>query len=373
MFEQIRSCVEASLAGPERATVDLERFLCLDVSRGRIDGCCCLFFGPEGDEPTVVAKAARSAVRKAIYRLDLENLRILDEAGFNAERRTTPRPLGSVEERGVLVTLQSALPGRLMRNVPAERLFSPEQAGRTIDQVISWSGRLQEAFGVQRRTLDESLYEKEVLSLVRRFRRRYIVGDDETALLERRFEDERRLSGLELPFTVAHGDFCTANLVTRDDGIGAFDWEHRLSHGLPLYDLFFFFSSTRFPFTGLKRESTYRKSFVELFWGDGYLTAALRKQLARSCETLEIPAEAICDLFLLALLVRADRKFDMFLEAGGIADASVPEGVSAAEHRATLWERLRPLERDAPLYWVREGVLESLRHVARHGLPRLSP
>ena len=130
-------------------------------------------------------------------------------------------------------------------------------------------------------------------------------------------------------------------------------------------------SATRFPFAGLKRESSYPKSFVEMFWGNGYLSAVFRNQLARARETLCIPRESIEDLFLLSLLVRADRKYDIYVEATGIADASAPEGLSSDEHKAQLWERLRPMERDAPLYWVREGVLQSLCHVARHGLPSL--
>jgi hypothetical protein len=359
MLQHIRKRIESSLSAPERGAVDLDRFLCLDVSRGRMDGACCLFFDSRGSGPTLVAKAARSVERRAVYRLDYDNLRKLDEAGLNAERETTPRPMGIGEERGVLVTLQSALPGRLMRNLPAPELFSPVRAAETIERVFSWLDRFQRAFGVRRLTLDDEDYETEVLALVRRFLGRYRVGREEEDLLLRRFDRQRRLLGLDLPLTVGHGDFCVANVVLQDRGIGVFDWEHPLVHRLPLYDLFFFFSSTRFPFGGLRRESDYSASMAEVYWGESYLNAALAERIGEACRTLSIPREAVADLFLLALLLRADRKYDVFTSASGVPDLP----------KERLWDQLREWERDAPLYQVRHGVLESLRKVTRSGLP----
>jgi hypothetical protein len=370
MLEQIRRCVESTLAGAERDSIDLGRFLCLDLSRGRIDGCCCLFFDRRGAGPVVVAKATRSPARKAVYALELDNLRALEAAGLNATGRTTPRPLGSREEDGVLVTLQSALPGRLMRNLPARELFAAARLGQTSERVCSWLGRLQQAYGVRRQTVDVGIYETTVLALVRRIERRYRVGPEERMWLDRRFDSERRLLGLELPWTVAHGDFCTANLVVQERGIGAFDWEHALVHSLPLYDLFFFFSSTRFPFRGWRGESSYAASFAEVYWGASHVSAELGRRVARACEETPIPRDAVGDLLVLALLVRADRKYDAFVAAAGLDDRPPPADDDEAGKRK-VWEALREMERDAPLFWCREGVLESLRHIARHDLPRL--
>lgn len=366
MLQTIRRCVEASLSAAERDQIDLDRFLCLDVSRGRLDGCCCLFFDRGGDGPSVVAKATRAPERMAAYRLGFDNLRRLDATGFNSVRRTTPRALGCCEEHGVLVTLQSVLPGRLMRNLPARELFSPERASDTVSRVGSWSRGLEEAFVVERRTVDEATYEAEVLSLVRRFLGRYIVEPDEVEFLKRRFERERRLFGQELPFTVGHGDFCTANLVVQEAGIAAFDWEQPLTHRLPFYDLFFFFSSTRFPFRGLRRESSYSESLLEVFWGTSYLNALLRRSVAEACAAHVVPPDAVSDLFLLALLLRAERKYDVMLQAAGLAE---PEPSPPEEDKRQVWRRLRGLAHDAPLFSSRDGVLVSLRHAVRRGLP----
>lgn len=366
MLQTIRRCVEASLDATERERIALDRFLCLDVSRGRLDGCCCLFFDRSGDEPRVVAKATRAPGRMAAYRLGFDNLRKLDEIGFNSVRRTTPRALGCCEEHGMLVTLQSVLPGPLMRNLPARELFSKERAPHTIAQVGVWSGALAEAFGVERRTVDDATYEAEVLSLVRGFLGRYIVEPDEVEFLNCRFERERRLLGRELPFTVGHGDFCTANLVVQEAGIAAFDWEQPLTHRLPLYDLFFFFSSTRFPFGGFRRESSYSASLLEVFWGTSYLNELLRRSVAEACAAHAVPEDAVPDLFLLALLLRAERKYHVMLQAAGLEET---EPTASEEDKRRLWRQLRGLAHDAPLFSCRDGVLESLRYAVRRGLP----
>lgn len=371
MLQQIRETVDSLLAGAERDAVDLDRFLWLDLSRGRLDGYCCLFFAPDGSGPTLVAKAARADERKRTYREDDANLRALEAAGFNSTRRAAPRPLGLREERGVLVTLQSALPGRLMRNLPARRLFAPRRTGEVTDRVCSWLTGLERAFGVERREIDDALYESEVLAVVRRFLGRYLVSADEAEFLQRRFDERRGLLGRSLPFTVAHGDFCPANLVLDDAGIAAFDWEHPLEHRLPLYDLLFFFSATRFPFGGLRRESSYARSMVAVYWGDGYLSRALRRRIAETCERLAIPHDAVEDLFLLALLLRADRKYDLYRAASGLGDDAA-QVTDDDDEKRRRWSAMRALERDAPLHWVHDGALLGLRHVVRHGLPRLT-
>ncbi len=366
MLHTIRTCIESALSRAERSAIDPRRFLCVDGSRGRVDGGCCLFLAPDGAEPVLVAKAARSPERQAAYRTEFENLRTLDATGLNAARRSTPRPLGMAEEGGVLVTLQSALPGRLMRSLPGRELFSRDGAGATVRRACSWQRELEQTFAPRRVTVDGALYEREVLALVRRIRRRFLLETDEIAFLTRRFEHDRRLLGLELPLTVGHGDFCAANLVVQDGGIGAFDWEHALVHRLPLYDLFFFFSSTRFPFRGLRRESSYARSLVAAFWGENHLNRLLREQLQAACSALAIPDAAVSDLFLLALLLRADRKYDTFAAAAGIAD---PAAGAAESEKRRAWAALAEHERDAPLLWMRAGTLLSLRHAVRYGLP----
>ena len=81
-----------------------------------------------------------------------------------------------------------------------------------------------------------------MLDPIARFRRRFLLEPDEGDFLSRRYEREKPLEGVELPLMMRHGDFCTANLVLQDSGVGVFDWEFPLRHRLPLFDLFYFFA-----------------------------------------------------------------------------------------------------------------------------------
>ena len=96
---------------------------------------------------------------------------------------------------------------------------------------------------------------------------RYRTNAEEVHFLIQNYIEKQPLIGMPLPYMVKHADFCTANMTLQKDGIGVFDWEFKLQHELPLFDFFFFFSSTRFPFTGPKSESSHYESFKQVFWG----------------------------------------------------------------------------------------------------------
>jgi hypothetical protein len=53
---------------------------------------------------------------------------------------------------------------------------------------------------------------------------------------------EKRLGGLELPLSLAHGDFTPANTRTGQDGLFVFDWETAFEPALPGHDAFHFVS-----------------------------------------------------------------------------------------------------------------------------------
>jgi hypothetical protein len=169
---------------------------------------------------------------------------------------------------------------------------------------------------------------------------------------------------------VRHGDFCTANVVVRCGAVGVLDWEFPLEHRLPLFDLFYFFSSLRYPYLGLRRASSHFDSFVAVFWRDNHLNAALRAALGDACERYRIPREALADLLVLALVQLANLKYEGALDARGMRDPWEAREPSDAEKLAH-WERLGVDGRDLPLAWIRGGAFETLRHVALHGPPRL--
>ena len=200
-------------------------------------------------------------------------------------------------------------------------------------------------------------------------RRRYRLDADEEAFLEQRFRADRRLENADLPFMARHGDFCAANLTVEADRIGVFDWEFPLDHHLPLFDLFFFFSSVRFPYSGRRGESTHFESFQEVYWGDSYFGAATRESLRDVCRDHGIVEDAVDDLFVLAAVQVANMKYDGLIESHGLEDPA-RTGIERPDPRkAETWASFERPDKDAPFACIRGGVLENLRFIVRRGLP----
>jgi hypothetical protein len=350
----------------------------LFYAKGEMEGCSALLFGDDPAYPRLVAKSnpldrAHRREGRTALEIELDNLRTLDAIGMNRGGETTPSPLGIWSTDGCLVTLQSALRGPLMKNVSGRRLFSPARIGPTTEKVFTWWHGLQQAFGTTTRTLTDELYREQVLEPVARFGRRFVLDTQEQRFLARRFEQEKRLLGAELPFMARHGDFCTANMVETADGIGVFDWEFPLRHELPLFDVFHFFASLRYPFRGFGGESSHYESFLAVFWGENYLNAAFRRGLADICGRFAIDLECVADLFLLALVQIANLKYDALIEFQIIDEPPETGAPGSADQIRALWRSLESAEKDVPFACIRDGVFMNTRYIVRHGLPEFAP
>jgi hypothetical protein len=370
VFNLVQSCVDACFKQQGRHGVRTDRVVAFDASNGLIDGLCYLFFCDDEQSPAIVAKAARTPAGKAIFEVEYENLEALQARGMNASRHTVPDPLGKWYEDDTLVTLQSALPGVLMMNVPGSSLFSPTVVDINLDRVVDWWVHFQNCFGVRRVTLAGDTHDEMVIAPIHLFRRRYLLDGDEESFLTRRFERERVLDGVELPFMARHGDFCVANMVMDEDGgIGVFDWEFRLQHQVPLFDLFFFFASVRFPYTGPMGESSHFKSFVSVYWEDNFYRTAVQKRLRHVCTTFDLPHETLADLLVLSLIQAANMKYDGLLESHGMVE---PEDSGATnEEKRARWRRFDHPDLDAPFACIQGGIFENLRLLVRRGLPEM--
>lgn len=364
MFATVKACVDGFARKHPQPGLRTERVVGLDATHGLIDGYCYLFFGEDGS-PIWVAKAARTEAGRAVFDTEYENLERLEASGMNAERPTVPAPLGRWHDGRTSVTLQTALAGPLMKNVPGSSLFSPAAAGASLERVFDWWLHFQRCLGTRRLRLAGESYAAAVLEPIARFRRRYLLEAEETTFLDRRFEGERALCGIELPLMARHGDFCTANVVLQEGGLGVFDWEFPLEHRLPLFDLFYFFSSLRFPYTGRRGESAHLQSFAAVYWQDSYLRTAVTNLLRRACEPFDPPRAVLGDLFVLSLVHVANMKYEGLLEAHGL-----PEGDDASDAgKRACWERFDRRDTDEPFASIRDGVFENLRIVVRRGPP----
>jgi hypothetical protein len=370
MLNLVQDHVGRFLRRQGRSDVRMDRVVCLDVTNRLIDGTCYLL-GDADRFPQVVAKVARTPQGQAVFETEFETLRDLQRIGMNESRQTTPEPLDLHREGDTLITLQSALPGTLMKNMPGSSLFSVSRADESIALVTTWWGEFQRRFGQKRLVVTEERYESEVLAHVRRFKNRFLLGTEERELLSRRFERERPLLGTELPFMARHGDFCTANMVLQDAGVGVFDWEFRLSHQTPLFDLLFFFSSVRYPYAGYRGESGHFDSFVEVYWGDSYFSRAAHKALLLACSTFGVPVDTLPDLLLLSLLQVANMKYDAFVASHRSGFHDLTDEEASEDEKARRFDSFRDADKDAPFACIRQGRLMSLEVFCERGFPSL--
>lgn len=371
MLHAIRSAIDSLGERPRRLGIDLSRSVVLDHSEGHTEGVLQLIFSRDSDLPVWVAKAApRDRVRirggVPIYRVEYLTLEALEASGFSRDRRRAPEPLGIWDDDGVLVTLQSALPGVLVKNLPGREVFSTERARARIGAVVSWWNRLQECAGVRRVTIDGPAWERLVRLPLVRFSERFRTDDAERAFLAERLLERRALLGREIPLMVRHGDFCTANMTLADERVAVFDWEFPLAHALPFFDLFHFFASLRYPFSGPRGESGHFESFREVFWGRNEMNTILRETLAHACRAHGLAPELLPDLFLLTLVEVANLKYEGLVERYGDDVASAPRDGGG-------WERAGGRDKDAPASAISGGTFRNTRFVSQNGLPTLVP
>jgi len=338
--------------------------LCLDDSQGQVEGSLILLFEPGSSRPAWIAKAApletaRRRGGRPLYQIEYENLEALEARGLNRERRTTPAALGLWDQDGLLITLQSALPGPLLKNLPGGQPFGTRRLDATVDAVFDWWLGFQRCFPPQRIRLEGELFEREVARPIELLQQRFALDPQERAFLAAWLR-RAALRGRELPLTVEHGDFCPANIILRDGAAAVFDWEFPLEPRLPLFDLFHFFAALRYPFRGWRGESSHYDSFLEVYWGDNPVRRALRRTLRRCCAELGIDLDLAGDLFVMSLLRIANLKFEALLEIHRPAAAAAGAG---------LWQAHGGADKDVPFARIEQGVFLNLRQLVRRGRP----
>ena len=175
MWKQVRKHVLDSLSAEDDAQGLLERVVSLDATRGAVDGSCFLLLGADG-APRFVAKAAQTASGAAIFRREHETLSRLESGGLNTEDQAVPRPLGIHEEDGLLITVQSALHGRLMKNEPGSALLPGRRLETTLEALKAlepWYDRFVRCVEADSYSMDAATYERDVATQVRLFLARF--------------------------------------------------------------------------------------------------------------------------------------------------------------------------------------------------------
>jgi aminoglycoside phosphotransferase len=259
-----------------------------------------IVFSGESDTPTLLMKATQSAKKAELLRREFANLSLLEEHGADALSESVPRPVDLNVVDGVTIFAETALPGIRMKNRPPDRYFRSPEFQRHLDRVVTFLADLHRC-GEQALPPGDLSIEEAVLQ----YRAAFEVSPELDSLLD---ETLTALHERELPSTVLHGDFCTANVLVGDaDNVGVIDWEFPLRRQWPLADYLHFLSSVWV--------IPYRKGFAgsvdryrHMFFESHALAPAVRAGTLRYLRSVKIAAEDVLPLSVATWLLYANRK-----------------------------------------------------------------
>lgn len=213
------------------------------------DGKVCIIFFDATNQPSVVAKLARTPAGEAALLREHAVLRHFWALGCSFVTDFAAEPLLLEEVNGRLLLALTHRPGRPM-------LAQYQTPGHTSD-----ADRVAEDFtaagdwleGFHRQTLsgaeqlDAEGFERRVTAIFDRYRQTVGWSDEEEDLVVAVAERAAGLRGCPIPVTGVHGDFWMGNLLMDGNRVsGVLDWECGLTDGVPLTDIYKFPTSYGF-------------------------------------------------------------------------------------------------------------------------------
>jgi hypothetical protein len=222
---------------------------------------CPLWFDNR-QHPSLVVKFARYAQYNEL--LDVEYHALSELRPYLPDGRGAPRPLARFEVEGLLVTVETSMPGRTLR---AHLREHPRDYVAHLKRLSPFGLWLSEMHLNAARPIGAEEFEQRVLAPMSAAAGELALSITEHAALGRLRELALNLAeGADLKKVYNHNDPGTTNLMVDNEGsfIGVIDWESG-SDGLPAADLFYFLARFGFETRGVGRPDELR-GFKELFF-----------------------------------------------------------------------------------------------------------
>lgn len=279
------SVIELNRSGPAQVSVVLLAFLA-----GRAD-------------PIAFIKATPNADRAVALRREFDNLTRLGRGASASFRRSFPEPLYCEQLGGLTVLAETAMPGTRMKDFPPDSYFASRRFRGHYSLAVRWLVDFQQALAADAPppSPDETEHE------IERYRETHRVSPALSDLLD---ETAGTLKGSHAPRVPSHGDFCTANVVIRDDdGLFVIDWEYPLTHTWPLADLLYFTCSTWcVPYR--KGRDALKANYRHLFFSSHRFSDLIRESISWYAAELGIATELLLPLSAICWVGFANRKHD---------------------------------------------------------------
>jgi Phosphotransferase enzyme family len=234
-------------------------------------------FRARSDQPDWVLKFARVAGYSERFDNDERGLQLAHAAG-DVIATHAPRLVGRFEVDGVHASLETAAPGRRLRDV----LLTPGDRSvklRLIELIGSWIlelGRLTqtspEAMGAERERL-----------------RSEVVPRWSELGVHSELVDELP----PLPAVAQHNDLGTWNVVVDNGDFVVVDWENIREAALPLWDLLYFLGDAFVLLDGSSVPEQLPARMVHLFAGEAPSSPLLFSWVRRAAEAAAVPSDAV--------------------------------------------------------------------------------
>jgi len=283
---------------------------------GSVDGGTTTFlaFGDQMKTPLFVIKVHR---HEDVYERVTNEVKVLNYLATCDDdiSNTVPRLIISKKISGVWVLVQSILKGKPM-DVIINKKGTPKlkYSEKNFRLITTWLEKLS----LTSRSVDDSLcnrhsqYFKETIDNFT-----FLFGLSAKELYLRDFIIERISSIIEEGLCIQHGDFCRQNLLVFSPLIrtrfSVIDWTDCKRFGLPLHDLFFFFTTYFFQV----RRGTLKKiteSFESTFFEDNSYSKLVKYYIAKHCEALSVERSNLSARFGLFLIERAIAEYQRLLK-----------------------------------------------------------
>jgi aminoglycoside phosphotransferase (APT) family kinase protein len=307
-----------------------QRWLVMNGGIGAESKLGCLMWAENGSQPNFVVKFARYPIyngRLEDEYLALQTMQRLTPGGL------VPTPLLAFHLNDLFVTVETALPGRLLRLYLREHPHRHRQTLRGFEPLVRWLMELHRhsarpAADAEMRAFVLEPLEASVKEL----------GDfstQEVNSVDRLYSLAKELLiRRPLPIVFNHSDLTATNLLVGEDGAlsGIIDWEFA-APGLPLLDLFYFLASygyeARGTTGGLPLRGFRELSFLPASTARGALPIAYTQRwLDAYCRVLRVDPEWLPILFGLTWLLHARNERRRFLMLRGQGQASGDNGTS---------------------------------------------
>jgi hypothetical protein len=96
-----------------------------------------------------------------------------------------------------------------------------------------------------------------------------------------------------LPAVLQHNDVGSWNVLVDGDSFTVLDWEDAVAHGLPLWDLLYFFASAAAELDGASAAADRVDQFERLFLGKAPFSPLLFRWVRAQVEDLRLPPDAV--------------------------------------------------------------------------------